>query len=395
VGSLAIDPTAPSTVFAGYDGARNTGGLYKSTDGGASWDASEAGLTTTDVRVLAIDPVNTATVYTGVSTDGVFKSVDSGANWTRLSTFDIPDVTVGGKPFFGNDDAIIRSLLIDFVNPNVLYVDTTRPDGCSAFDKLVFKSMDGGVSWSADNSPLGLVCSGDVPSFNPLPLVLDPTDRNTLYIQRADVSVGYELLKSTDGGASWSSVWGETNGLQSSVRALAIDPTQPSTLYAGIELSLGIGGVFKSTDDGASWSSAGLGDAAVTVLAMVPANSSTLYAVAEKQSDYYSEPQGLRGMFKSTDSGASWVPINNGLASLFDTGSSIATIVIDPHNFNILYAGTSGGGVFRSIDSGANWSPFNDGLTNPDVRVLAIAPGSPNTLYAGTAGGVFAITLVP
>jgi hypothetical protein len=82
-------------------------------------------------------------------------------------------------------------------------------------------------------------------------------------------------------------------------------------------------------------------------------------------------------------------------SSLFDTGSSIATIVIDPHNFNILYAGTSGGGVFRSIDSGANWSPFNDGLTNPDVRVLAIAPGSPNTLYAGIAGGVFGISLVP
>jgi photosystem II stability/assembly factor-like uncharacterized protein len=128
------------------------------------------------------------------------------------------------------------------------------------------------------------------------------------------------------------------------------------------------------------------------VLAIDPANSSTLYAGTGND---YSAPQGFRGIFMSTDGGASWLPINNGLAGLFDIRSSITALVIDPQNSNILYAGTSGGGVFRSIDGGTNWGPFNDGLTNLDVRVLAVAPGSLNTLYAGTAGGVFAITFVP
>jgi photosystem II stability/assembly factor-like uncharacterized protein len=264
-------------------------------------------------------------------------------------------------------------------------------------DKLVFKSTDGGATWSADISPdLGCYGSGDLdPSLSGyvLSMVLDPTDRNTLYLG-AFVKQG--LLKSNDGGANWSSV-----GLSPGVRTLVIDPTKPTTLYAGtggpnfdfpsdfpIHMS---GGVFKSTDGGASWSSAGLEDTAVTVLAIDPANSSTLYAGTE--SNY--TPQGFRGMFKSTDSGASWLPINNGLASLFDTRSSLTALVIDPHNSNILYAGTSGGGVFRSIDSGANWSPCNDGLTNLDVQVLAVAPSNPNTYYAGTAGGVFALTFVP
>jgi photosystem II stability/assembly factor-like uncharacterized protein len=178
---------------------------------------------------------------------------------------------------------------------------------------------------------------------------------------------------------------------------LVIDSTKPTTLYAGtggssFEFPSSSGGVFKSTDGGASWSSAGLADAAITVLAIDPAKSSTLYAGTGTDP---SAPQGFRGMFKSTDGGATWLPINNGLAGLFDVRSSITALVIDPQNSNILYAGTSGGGVFRSIDGGTNWSPFNDGLTNLDVRVLAVVPGNPNTYYAGTAGGVFATTFVP
>jgi photosystem II stability/assembly factor-like uncharacterized protein len=141
----------------------------------------------------------------------------------------------------------------------------------------------------------------------------------------------------------------------------------------------------KSTDGGATWSGTGL-SVSVNLLAIDPANPTTLYAATGG-----SGLGDFRGLFKSTDGGASWLPINNGVAGLFDARASITALVIDPHNSNILYAGTSGGGVFKSSDGGANWSRLNDGLANLDVRVLAIAPGSPHALYAGTAGGVFRI----
>ena len=60
-----------------------------------------------------------------------------------------------------------------------------------------------------------------------------------------------------------------------------------------------------------------------------------------------------------------------------------------------LYAGTWGGGVFKSTDGGGNWSPLNTGLTNLWVQALAIDPVTPSTLYAGIEGaGAFAIQQV-
>ena len=75
VQALILDPTNPSTLYAGTFG----GGVFKSTDMGANWAEINNGLTNTNVRALALDPTNTSTLYAG--TDGVFKSTDMGANW--------------------------------------------------------------------------------------------------------------------------------------------------------------------------------------------------------------------------------------------------------------------------------------------------------------------------
>jgi photosystem II stability/assembly factor-like uncharacterized protein len=80
---------------------------------------------------------------------------------------------------------------------------------------------------------------------------------------------------------------------------------------------------------------------------------------------------------------------------LRDLGANMTAIVIDPVDSNILYAGVSGGGVFKTSDGGATWSRLNQGLTNLDVRSLAIAPGGGHKLYAGTSNGLFRIVDVP
>ena len=127
----------------------------------------------------------------------------------------------------------------------------------------------------------------------------------------------------------------------------------------------------------------------VNALAIDPLHSSILYAATSTFSGYPSRPDSFQGLFKSTDGGASWFSISNGL-SIGDR--PISTIVVNPDSPTVLYAGTAGAGVFKSSDGGSSWTPFNDGLSNRNVRTLAIAQGNPHTLFAGTAGGIFKIT---
>ena len=75
-------------------------------------------------------------------------------------------------------------------------------------------------------------------------------------------------------------------------------------------------------------------------------------------------------MYKSTDSGATWSSINQGLDEIVAAHAPINALVLDPDRPNILYLATSGYGVFKSSDGGTTWAAFNDGLTFLDVRSL-------------------------
>ena len=87
--ALAIDPLTPTTLYAATDG----GGLFKTTDGGASWNAT--GLTNISVLALAIDPLTPTTLYAGVY-GGLFKSADGGASWsaTGLTGIDVYSLAI-------------------------------------------------------------------------------------------------------------------------------------------------------------------------------------------------------------------------------------------------------------------------------------------------------------
>jgi photosystem II stability/assembly factor-like uncharacterized protein len=159
------------------------------------------------------------------------------------------------------------------------------------------------------------------------------------------------------------------------VMALAIDPATPGTLYAGTRS----GGVFKSTDAGTSWApmNAGLTNLDVRALAIDPKTPSTLYAGTERG-----------GVFKSTDGGVSWAPASAGLTDLL-----ITALAIDPETPSTLYAGTFFAGVFKSTDGGTSWAHMSTGLDGFALGALAIAPTNPSTLYAGLGlGGLFKST---
>lgn len=377
-GSLVLNPADSSVVYA----ANFASGVFKSMDAGMSWSESNTGLRVSGVQVLVSDPADPATVYAG-GDGGLFKSADSGGGWTQLATFlaagmpppGLPPLPPGLTPVPASSS--VRSLLIDFTNPNILYVGTHRTNGCFAPDVLLFKSTDGGASWSDNLTPqdgFGSGCSAD--SL----IGMDPTDPHTIYLRWGDdFGDGFGLRKSTDGGATWDF----TNLGANELYALAIDPTSPATLYAGTD-----NGVVQSTDGGATWNVVGLAKTNVSTLAVDRVRPDVLYAGA---SGAYTGANGPIGLFRSTDRGANWTSINDGLEELINHRAFINALMVDPRQTDVLYLATTGYGVFKSCDGGDSWTVYNDGLTFLDVRALAITSSGDTTVYAATPGGVFRI----
>jgi photosystem II stability/assembly factor-like uncharacterized protein len=236
-------------------------------------------------------------------------------------------------------------------------------------DRFLRKSTDGGVTWN------DLTINNCV--FGAVPLALDPSDSNTLYATPEDpADCGTPLDKTSDGGASWHS--GYIDGY---VTALVIDPANPATLYSGT--AWWPRGILKSTDGGKTWTSTPLTDVDVSALVIDPNNANVLYAGTAAP-----YPDGTPGLLKTTDGGATWFAINTGLAEVIRTRTPITALVIDPQ-LSVLYLGTSGSGAFQSTDGGATWTPFNDDLPGLEIRALAMSSGGSGTVYAGTPGGIF------
>ncbi len=115
--------------------------------------------------------------------------------------------------------------------------------------------------------------------------------------------------------------------------------------------------VFRSANGAGSWS-AGRGGIVGDVVGVFAIAPNAIYA------------GNLSGVFKSTESGDSWIAKNTGLAN-----TDVRAIVIDPANAMTIYLAT-GGGVFKSVDGGDSWSAANNGLTRLSVRALAIDAGT-------------------
>jgi photosystem II stability/assembly factor-like uncharacterized protein len=189
--TLALDPQAPATVYAGADAF-----AYKSTDHGDHWTKLTAGLPASHgVGAIAVDPGDSVIVYAGTWGGGAFKSVDGGASW----------VPVGA----GLTDPWVRALVVDPTETNVVQAGT---------DATVFTSTDGGASWSTP--------PGGGPSPPARVLVQHPDDPSAIY------GAGWQgAFRSVTDGRSWSRITAGLDGLD--VRGLALDPDGGATLYAG------------------------------------------------------------------------------------------------------------------------------------------------------------------
>jgi photosystem II stability/assembly factor-like uncharacterized protein len=232
----------------------------------------------------------------------------------------------------------------------------------------VFKSGNGGRTWRLLDLAPG-VSRVDA-------LAMAPGDPKTLY-----VGTGRGVFKTTDGGANWQATSSDLlanetaeerdhRSLEGYVYALAVDRRDRDIVYAGTWEK----GVFKTTDGGASWRSIGL--EAVSPLALDPRDPETIYAGAVGG-------LGPTGVFKSSDGGASWHLV--GLQ-----GTTVGALALDPQHPETIYAGTDGKGVFKTTDGGASWGAA--GLEGRDISGLILNPKNPQNVYAESKGRIFAST---
>ena len=378
--ALVVDFQNSQTLYAATYGE---GGVYKSTDGGSTWKAANAGLTDVQVNDIAIDPRNSQTLYVALAVAGLQKSRSGGDKFVAI---DSVESRLYNPPF---------SIAIDPTNPDTLYanLDLRREavQGNSP-SSGVFKTIDAGIHWTAINNGLpddpNTSIVGDRADIVAR-VVIDPKNSQTLYV--ADLVGG--IFKSNNGGAHWEQI----NAELKQVVFLTIDPSNPQILYAGTNVpSL----VYKSLNGGRDWTSVsqGLPRGLIRTIVVDPNNPETLYTgfgglLTEDDTN-------TGGLFKSTDGGINWERRQNGIPSQL----GIFPIVIDPRNPQVLYAGTGQqlsvdpGGVYKSTDGGINWTPLNNGFPHLEgiglgIISLALDPQDSQTLYAGTMKyGLFVLT---
>lgn len=338
IGALAFDAKRPNIIYLG--GA--SGGVWKSTTSGATWNSimdNESGLA---VSSIAVDPNNSAVVYVGTGDYdgfgaagfGFFKSVDGGVNWTNLD----PSHTIFNR-------YAIHKILID---PSSL--DPTTGQSKSILATGGWYSP-GGRIFSSNNS--GGAWTTTLATSRPVNDIVFNSDRTVAY---AATDYG-GLYKSTDKGASWtrvSTIFQTNTGDRIDVAASLVSP---GTLYV---LDAENRSLYTSKDGAVTWKTNNL-------------DNSPAFTGQWGQSfyDFYL--------------GATTKTVRN--------SSGVGSVTSD-----VLFAGLFS--VYHSPDAGKTWfdasQSYHSGtLAHSDQHCFAISPSNPNSLLVGGDGGAYRFIFAP
>lgn len=358
-------------------------------------------------RALLIHPTSPSTMYAGGVAGGVWKTTDGGASWVPLNDL-LPSLAIG-------------SLAMDPTNPNVIYAGTGEGfgNGDSVRGAGIFKTTDGGVTWAqlaATNTP-------DFHYVNDLAV-----SKNGSHAVYAATRTG--VWRSLDGGASWSRVL-EPFGGEGCFDLAARTDTATDTLFAVCTVfkpvaSYNETAIFRNTNaaGGDVWQQVYTeSQMGRTSLAIAPSNQNVIYALAASYApgNYF---LGMHAVFRSESNGdlGSWTArVRNTSTSRINTllltnflfagspscGSGVYynqgwydnVIAVDPADKDRVWAG--GIDLFRSDDGGANWgiaSYWFFARTDPkfahaDQHAIVFHPqyngGTNKTMFVGNDGGIF------
>jgi len=315
-------------------------------------------------------PSQPKTFYMGVASGGLFKTTDNGATWTPITDGKVPLGSTGSVAVADSD-------------PNVIYLGTGS-DGVRSNVSTghgMYKSTDGGQTWKF----IGLYNAGQIGAVR-----IHPTNPDIVWVAvNGDVFKPTDergVFKTTDGGQTWRKVLFISNGV--GAMDVELQPNNPNVVYAWMSrlerkpwtIISGSreGGFYKSTDGGEHFTkiSNGLPNELIgkANLAVTNANPNRIYALIE------AKPGG--GFYRSEDAGQTWALINSS-GALIQRPFYYTTLGADPSNADVVYAGAEG--FFKSTDAGKTFTPFR--TPHGDNHDIWINPKDSQIMIQSNDGG--------
>ncbi len=376
----SIGASASGIILAGSD----LSGAYRSVDGGLSWDVIgvSRGLTETHISGLGFHRTDGDVLFIGTE-NGLFRSDDGGDSVTKvLSSGYIEDIEMCTS------------------NTNIGYV--AYHSSYNTANGVIYKTTDGGLTWSqvSTNIPFGLRI---------LKIVVDPTNADIVYFLSGDgrfVCGPAEVYKSTDGGVSWTHLTSSIN----EVMDIALSPSSPDIVYITTMNAANCdsiyywydldGDIYKSTDGGNTWGNPQSDYSGVIFVS--PSDPDDIHLIDPRE-PYPWNPRS--GTFHSTNGGQTFT--KTGFVSNWDSfyqGSifraygkgpnglckTLGDDLSNPNN----YFWTNWQWAFKSVDAGTVFNNiFTDqispgfwksrGFDNINNAALSISPANPDIIYLG------------
>ncbi len=367
INTILVHPTNNNIIYTGSA----TGGIFKTINGGTTWQPIFDDQPFLAIGCLVFDPTDPDIIFAGTGDpnisgypfigDGIWKSSDAGITWTHLGL---------------TNQRIISKIVIDPTNSNIIYAATMGLPFERNNDRGLYESTDGGNSWNQI-----LFISDDAGIID---LVMSPTNPNILYavgwnrIRNNEESLvtgqAAKIYKTTDGGTNWIVLIQGLPQNDMSRIGLAISATNPNVLYAAyVNDQLEFDGLYKTTNGGTTWNlQSGNGIDPFFMggfgwyfgrIAVNPANDNQLFICGTD-------------VYKTNDGGMNWMQSD----PLYQTHADKHDVFFVNSNTILL---ATDGGMYRSINGGSSWSDAEN-IPNTQFYRVAYNPFNPGEYSGGT-----------